>query len=101
MDYEERFAAALKGLRAEGRYRVFMDLQRLRGAFPFALLRETDGRERRITIWCGNDYLGMGQNPDVLDQMKRPKFVAADTMDLWLNIAMKDLLRLIKRIAIR
>jgi 5-aminolevulinate synthase len=71
MDYDEIFAEALRGLRAEGRYRVFMDLQRLRGAFPHALLREADGAERRITVWCGNDYLGMGQNPAVLDAMKQ------------------------------
>ena len=71
MDYDGKFAEALDGLRAEGRYRVFMDILRLRGAFPYALLREADGRERRITVWCGNDYLGMGQNPAVLDAMKR------------------------------
>jgi len=70
MDYDGRFADALDGLRAEGRYRVFMDIRRLRGAFPHALLREADGSERRITVWCGNDYLGMGQNPAVLDAMK-------------------------------
>ncbi len=70
MDYEGKFAEALDGLRAEGRYRVFVDILRLRGAFPHALLREADGRERRITVWCGNDYLGMGQNPAVLDAMK-------------------------------
>ena len=48
-----------------------MDIRRLRGAFPHALLREADGSERRITVWCGNDYLGMGQNPAVLDAMKQ------------------------------
>jgi len=71
MDYDGRFAEALDGLRDEGRYRVFMDILRLRGAFPYALLREADGNERRITVWCSNDYLGMGQNPAVLDAMKR------------------------------
>jgi 5-aminolevulinate synthase len=71
MTYDDRFAEALRGLRDEGRYRVFMDIQRLRGAFPHALLRAPDGTERRITVWCGNDYLGMGQNPAVLDAMKR------------------------------
>jgi 5-aminolevulinate synthase len=71
MDYDGKFAAALEGLRTEGRYRVFMDILRLRGAFPHALLREEDGSERRITVWCGNDYLGMGQNPAVLDAMKQ------------------------------
>ncbi|MFQ5565974.1 MAG: 5-aminolevulinate synthase [Paracoccaceae bacterium] len=70
-DYDSRFAEALGGLRAEGRYRVFMDILRLRGAFPHALLREADGTERRITVWCSNDYLGMGQNPAVLDAMKQ------------------------------
>ena len=71
MDYDEKFSEALRGLRSEGRYRIFMDLQRLRGAFPHALLRDADGSERRITVWCGNDYLGMGQNPAVLDAMKQ------------------------------
>jgi 5-aminolevulinate synthase len=71
MDYDDRFSQALDGLRSEGRYRVFMDILRLRGAFPHALLREAGGAERRITVWCGNDYLGMGQNPAVLDAMKR------------------------------
>jgi 5-aminolevulinate synthase len=76
MDYDARFTAALDGLRAEGRYRVFMDILRLRGAFPHALLRQPDGSERRITVWCGNDYLGMGQNPAVLDAMKHAVDVA-------------------------
>jgi 5-aminolevulinate synthase len=71
MDYDGKFTEALEGLRTEGRYRVFIDILRLRGAFPHALLREADGTERRIAVWCGNDYLGMGQNPAVLDAMKR------------------------------
>jgi 5-aminolevulinate synthase len=71
MDYDGKFTEALDELRTEGRYRVFMDILRLRGAFPYALLRQADGAERRITVWCGNDYLGMGQNPAVLDAMKR------------------------------
>jgi 5-aminolevulinate synthase len=71
MDYDGKFTEALDRLRVEGRYRVFTDILRLRGAFPYALLRQADGTERRITVWCGNDYLGMGQNPAVLDAMKR------------------------------
>ena len=71
MDYDGRFAEALDGLRVEGRYRIFVDILRLRGAFPYALLRQADGNERRITVWCSNDYLGMGQNPAVLDAMKQ------------------------------
>ncbi len=70
MDYDTRFTEALEELRAEGRYRVFMNILRLRGAFPYALLKGPDGQQRRITVWCSNDYMGMGQNPAVLDAMK-------------------------------
>lgn len=70
MDYNSIFAQAIDGLRTEGRYRVFMDILRQRGSFPYAFLREGGGTERRITVWCGNDYLGMGQDPAVLDAMK-------------------------------
>ena len=69
--YDELFDGALNALRAEGRYRVFADIRRLRGDFPQALLRQADGSLREITVWCGNDYLGMGQNPAVLEALKR------------------------------
>ena len=65
MDYDKFFDGALDQLRQEGNYRVFADLKRRAGAFPTAENFCGDGPET-ITVWCSNDYLGMGQHPDVL-----------------------------------
>src|SRR5262249_49355368 len=65
-DFQRFFDASLQTLRAENRYRVYADLQRRAGAFPRAFHQEL-GTE--ITVWCSNDYLGMGQHPSVLAAM--------------------------------
>ncbi len=69
MSYETKLDAALKRLHDEGRYRVFIDIEREMGNFPHATWRKEDGSEQPVTIWCGNDYLGMGQHPVVLAAM--------------------------------
>jgi len=66
--YTEVFEQAISALRAEGRYRYFADIRRCQGKFPKALYFGRDGT-KEITVWCSNDYLGMGQNPKVLKAM--------------------------------
>jgi len=75
MDYGKAFAKALEALRDEGRYRVFADIRRARGRFPSAQHFTPDGA-RPITVWCSNDYLGMGQHPAVLAAMHEALDVA-------------------------
>ena len=69
MDYTAKLDEALDRLHAEGRYRTFIDIERKNGRFPHATWRKPDGSEMPITVWCGNDYLGMGQHPVVLAAM--------------------------------
>ncbi|MCW5723507.1 MAG: 5-aminolevulinate synthase [Maricaulaceae bacterium] len=71
MDYPEAFRAAVARVRAEGRYRVFANLRRRKGEFPRARWRTADGDVREVTVWCSNDYLGMGQRPCVTESMKQ------------------------------
>lgn len=69
MTYDQHLDAALKRLHDEGRYRTFIDIERHRGEFPRATWHKPDGGDAPITVWCGNDYLGMGQHPVVLAAM--------------------------------
>src|SRR5437868_11195506 len=68
MDFDDFFRARVEALHSEGRYRVFADLERRCGRFPRAFDHRI-GAE--VTVWCSNDYLGMGQHPAVLAAMER------------------------------
>ena len=70
IDYEKQFQAALDKVKAEGRYRVFQDIKRACGEFPKAT-HYMDDEKRDVTVWCSNDYLGMGQHPIVLEAMHK------------------------------
>jgi len=69
VDYNAQLDLAIDRLHQEGRYRTFIDIERKQGQFPHAVWRKPDGTEQPITVWCGNDYLGMGQHPVVLAAM--------------------------------
>ncbi|WP_339861082.1 5-aminolevulinate synthase [Paremcibacter congregatus] len=69
MDYDRIFSDAIKSVKNEGRYRVFTDIERQRGSFPNATWYTEDG-VKDITVWCSNDYLGMGQHPKVISAME-------------------------------
>ncbi|MEO0642060.1 MAG: 5-aminolevulinate synthase [Pseudomonadota bacterium] len=69
MDYEGFFADELQTVREDGRYRVFTDIKRHRGRFPHATRFLEDQETQAVTVWCSNDYLGMGQHPTVLEAM--------------------------------
>jgi 5-aminolevulinate synthase len=70
MDYRGFFEDAVDTLRQEKRYRVFADLERIAGRFPRAIYRDASDNQREITIWCSNDYLGMGQHPVTIAAMQ-------------------------------
>lgn len=68
MNYQRFFKEAIEQVQAEKRYRVFADLERIVGSFPRAIWR-SNGTAKEVTVWCSNDYLGMGQNKTVLEAM--------------------------------
>lgn len=70
MNFDAFFEDRLKGLHEAGNYRVFADLERHAGQFPAATRYRADGTNQNVTVWCSNDYLGMGQNPVVTSAMK-------------------------------
>ncbi len=68
MNYDAFFGSELDGLRSQGNYRVFANMQRQPGAFPRVMHQRagaTEGMREEVTVWCSNDYLGMGQHPSV------------------------------------
>ncbi|MBT7944232.1 MAG: 5-aminolevulinate synthase [Alphaproteobacteria bacterium] len=69
MNFEKFFSDKIGALKDEGRYRVFTDIERDAGNFPRAV-NHRNGEINDVTVWCSNDYLGMGQHPDVLSAMK-------------------------------
>ena len=69
MDYTAHLDGALSRLHEEGRYRTFIDIEREKGNFPHAMWNCPDGSKKPIVVWCGNDYLGMGQHSVVLNAM--------------------------------
>ncbi|MGB8275508.1 MAG: 5-aminolevulinate synthase [Alphaproteobacteria bacterium] len=69
MNFEKFFANAIADLKTAGHYRIFVDLERRAGNFPFAT-SHADGATGEVVVWCSNDYLGMGQSPIVLAAMK-------------------------------
>jgi 5-aminolevulinate synthase len=71
MDIDGRFKALIADMKLDGRYRTFIELERIAGEFPTAFWHRPDGERRRVTVWCSNDYLGMGQHPEVLAAMHR------------------------------
>lgn len=70
MDYGKIFNDAIDRLHSEGRYRVFIDILRNKGAFPNARCFAGHNGPKPITVWCSNDYLAMGQHPDVIAAME-------------------------------
>ena len=70
MDYDSIFQAAIDRLHDEGRYRVFIDILRTKGSFPNARCFHGHNGPKPITVWCSNDYLGMGQHPSVVEAME-------------------------------
>src|SRR5690606_26364455 len=70
LNYDHIFDQAIQRLHAEGRYRVFIDILRNKGAYPDARCFAGHNGPKPITVWCSNDYLAMGQHPKVIAAME-------------------------------
>ena len=70
INYNSAIELALSSIKAEGRYRTFADITRLAGNFPKATLHNNEDK-KEITVWCSNDYLGMGQNLKVIKEIEK------------------------------
>lgn len=70
INYAQQYQSCVDKVKDEGRYRVFATLERIVGNFPRANYHKPDGSVQEVTIWCSNDYLGMGQNPKVIEAAK-------------------------------
>ena len=70
MNYDHIFDQAIERLHSEGRYRVFIDILRNKGAYPNARCFAGHNGPKDITVWCSNDYLAMGQHPKVIEAME-------------------------------
>ena len=72
MNYNKHFQNIIKKVKSEGRYRIFIDILRNVQNFPKATRYDNNKiTDRDVTVWCSNDYLGMGQNKKVIDEMKK------------------------------
>ena len=69
-EYNSIFQQKINGIQGEGRYRIFANLARQAGNFPYADHRKEDGSINEVVAWCSNDYLGMGEHQKVLNAMK-------------------------------
>lgn len=69
MNYQKFFKDSINTLKSEGRYREFTDLSRITSQNPNAISHGADGKQREVTVWCINDYLGMAHHPDVMNAM--------------------------------
>ena len=72
--YDRKFQDVITNIKNEGRYREFINIQRKQGNYPKAIRRNNELEEKEVVVWCSNDYLGMGQNQTVLNEMQKTLF---------------------------